>query len=107
MDENTKNRMIDFSIGGMYFKTLPTETYAKRKRYEEDNPKLIKAFIPGTIVEMYVKPGSDVKMGDELLILEAMKMRNVVAAPFDGKIKYIWVKVNESVGKNQLMVEMF
>lgn len=107
MDEHRKNGMVDFSIGGMYFKTLPTEKFKKRKRYEEDNPKLLKAFIPGTIDEIFVKPGDEVKTGDELLILEAMKMRNVVAAPFDGKVKYIWVKVNESVGKNQLMVELF
>jgi biotin carboxyl carrier protein len=107
MAENKNNGMIDLSLGGLAFKTLPTEKYKKRKRYEEDNPKLLKAFIPGTIVEIYVKPGKEVKLGEELLILEAMKMRNVVAAPFDGKIKYIWVKVNESVGKNQLMIEMF
>ena len=106
MDERN-NELMDFSIGGMFFKTLPTEKFKKRKRYEEDNPKLLKAFIPGTIVEMFVKPGSSVKAGEELLILEAMKMRNVVAAPFDGKIKYIWVKENEIVGKNQLMIEMF
>ncbi len=107
MDENRNNEMMDFSIGGMFFKTLPTEKYKKRKRYEEDNPKLIKAFIPGTVVEIFVKPGSSVKAEEQLLILEAMKMRNVVAAPFDGKIKYIWVKENETVGKNQLMIEMF
>lgn len=106
MDERN-NELMDFSIGGMVFRTLPTEKFKKRKRYEEDNPKLLKAFIPGTIVEMFVKPGSSVKAGEELLILEAMKMRNVVAAPFDGKIKYIWVKENEIVGKNQLMIEMF
>ncbi|MBE0650180.1 MAG: acetyl-CoA carboxylase biotin carboxyl carrier protein subunit [Bacteroidales bacterium] len=107
MDENRNNEMMEFSIGGMYFKTLPTENFKKRKRYEEDNPKLLKAFIPGTVVEMYVKPGSSVKAGEQLLILEAMKMRNVVAAPFDGKIKHIWVKENEIVVKNQLMIEMF
>lgn len=107
MDENRNNEMVDFSIGGMVYKTLPTEKFKKRKRYEEDNPKLIKAFIPGTIVEMYVKPGSSVKAGQELMILEAMKMRNVVAAPYDGKIKYIWVKINDLVAKNHLMIEMF
>jgi biotin carboxyl carrier protein len=107
MDKNRNDEMIDFSVGGMYFKTLPTENFKKRKRYEEDNPKQIKAYIPGTIVELYVKPGSAVKAGQEMLILEAMKMRNVVAAPSDGKIKNIWVKVNDLVAKNQLMIEMF
>ena len=107
MDENRNDEMIDFSVGGMYFKTLPTEKCKKRKRYEEDNPKLIKAYIPGTIVELFVKPGSAVKVGQEMLILEAMKMRNIVIAPFDGTIKYIWVKENESVSKNQLLIEMF
>ncbi len=107
MDENRNNEMVDFSIGGMFYKTFPTEKFKKRKRYEEDNPKLIKAFIPGTIVELFVKPGSTVKTGQELMILEAMKMRNVIAAPYDGKIKYIWVKINDLVAKNQLMIEIF
>lgn len=107
MAENRDNEMVDFTIGGMYFKTLITNTYKNRQRYEEDNPKLIKAFIPGTIVKIQIKAGNSVKNGQELLILEAMKMRNVIAAPFDGKIKHLWVKVNESVTKNQLMIEMF
>jgi len=107
MAENRNKGMINLSLGDLAFKTLPTKKYKNRKRYEEENPKLIKAFIPGTIVEIFVKPGKEVKSGEKLLVLEAMKMRNIVAAPFDGKIKYIWVKVNETVSKNQLMIEMF
>lgn len=105
MEEN-KNEWAEFSVGGMYYKTKLTKKVINRKPYEENNPKLVKAFIPGTIAEIYVKKGNSVKEGEPLLILEAMKMRNILAAPFDGKVKQVLVTKGDQVGKNQLLVEM-
>lgn len=105
MAENN-NDWAEFSVGGIFYKTHLTRKFQDRKLYEEKNPKLVKAYIPGTIVEIYVKKGSSVKEGQPLLILEAMKMRNLVTAPFDGKIKQILVKKMELVGKDQLILEM-
>lgn len=104
--EDNKNDWAEFTVGGMFYKTKLTKKFQNRQPYEESNPKLIKAYIPGTVVEIYVKKGSSVKEGEPMLILEAMKMRNVVTAPFDGKIRHILVKNMESVGKNQLILEM-
>lgn len=66
----------------------------------------IKAPMPGLILDVLVKPGDEVKEGDYLLVLEAMKMENSLTAPRDGVIKSISVQQGETVEKSQLLVEM-
>lgn len=65
----------------------------------------IKAPMPGLIIDLRVKEGELVKMGDPLLVLEAMKMENILKAPGDGIVKSIKVKRGDSVEKNQVMIE--
>lgn len=66
----------------------------------------LKAPMPGMILEVNVQEGDEVKEGDYLLVLEAMKMENTLAAPRDGKIKAISVEKGQTVDKNQLLIEM-
>jgi biotin carboxyl carrier protein len=66
----------------------------------------IKSPMPGLILELVVSEGEEVKEGDDLLILEAMKMENVLTAPKDGIVKSIHAKQGESVEKGQLLIEM-
>lgn len=65
----------------------------------------IKAPMPGLILEIDVTEGQEVKENDPLLILEAMKMENVIHSPREGKIKSIHVKQGETVDKNSLLIE--
>ena len=65
----------------------------------------IKAPMPGLILEITVKVGDEVKEDDTLLILEAMKMENVIHSPREGIIKSIHVKERETVDKNVLLIE--
>lgn len=65
----------------------------------------IKAPMPGLIIQISAAEGSEVKKGDALLILEAMKMENVIKSPRDGKIKKLHVQLKQPVEKNQLMLE--
>jgi len=67
--------------------------------------KEIKAPMPGLILEMKVKPGDTVKKGDIVLILEAMKMENIIKSPGDGVVKGIKVELNQSVEKNQVLIQ--
>lgn len=62
--------------------------------------------MPGVILEINVSEGDEVKEGDQVLVLEAMKMENTLTAPRDGNIKSIAVKKTDTVGKNELLVEM-
>ncbi|MHA6280121.1 acyl-CoA carboxylase biotin carboxyl carrier protein subunit [Salinimicrobium sp. CAU 1759] len=66
----------------------------------------IKAPMPGLILDVQVKEGDEVKEGDYLLVLEAMKMENTLTAPRDGVVKSISVKKGQTVDKNQLLIEM-
>ncbi len=66
--------------------------------------KNIKAPMPGQVLDVYCQEGSDVKKGEKILILEAMKMENLIKSPGDGKIKSIKVKKGENVEKNHIMV---
>jgi biotin carboxyl carrier protein len=65
----------------------------------------VKAPMPGLIIDLKVKAGDLVKAGDALLILEAMKMENILKSPGDGTVKNVKVKKGESVEKSQVLVE--
>ena len=60
--------------------------------------------MPGTIIEVQVNLGDDVVEGQELLVLEAMKMENPIVSTVGGKIKEINVKVDDKVATKQLML---
>lgn len=64
----------------------------------------LKAPMPGLVLSIDVEVGQEVKKGDALLILEAMKMENVIKSPTDGVIKSIAVKTGQAVEKNQLLL---
>ena len=68
--------------------------------------KDIKAPMPGLILDVNVTPGQEVKEGDYLLVLEAMKMENTLTAPKNGTVKAVVVKKGQTVDKNQVLVEM-
>lgn len=64
----------------------------------------IKAPMPGLILEISVKAGDYIKKGDPVLVLEAMKMENVLKSNGDGEIKEILVTPGSSVEKNQVLI---
>ncbi len=67
--------------------------------------KDIKAPMPGLILDLKVKPGDEVKKGDVVLILEAMKMENIIKSPGDGVVKEVKVSLKQSVEKNQVLIQ--
>lgn len=64
----------------------------------------IKAPLPGTITSIEVTVGQEVKAGDTVLVLEAMKMQNNIEAEKDGKVTAIIVKVGQAVLEDEPMV---
>lgn len=67
--------------------------------------KILKAPMPGLVLELKKSKGSKVKKGEPLLIIEAMKMENVIKASGDGVIKEIAVKAGQSVEKDDQLME--
>ena len=104
MDENLE--FIDFKYEEISYRTTVTKKFAARKPYEAPKPKKIIAFIPCTIMKVFVKDGAKVKKGDVLLILQAMKMDNHLLASRTGVIKKVYVKTGDLVPKNHLLVEI-
>ena len=70
----------------------------------EDDITELNAPMPGTILEIKVSKGDKVKKDDSLLILEAMKMENVLTSPKDGVISEVIVKINETVDKGTVLL---
>jgi biotin carboxyl carrier protein len=88
------------------YNTLFTKKFENRKPYVPADPKKILAYIPGTILKILVKEGKQLDTGEPILILEAMKMRNIVTIPVSGKLKRIYVKEGDTIPKNFLIAEM-
>lgn len=65
----------------------------------------LKAPMPGLVLSVEAEVGQSVKKDDPLLVLEAMKMENVLKAPGDLVIKSIAIDKGQAVEKNQLLVE--
>ncbi len=64
----------------------------------------LKAPMPGLVLEISVEIGQEVVKGETLLILEAMKMENVIKSPTDGVIKSVSVNKADTVEKNQVIL---
>ncbi|WP_406825092.1 acetyl-CoA carboxylase biotin carboxyl carrier protein subunit [Pedobacter sp. KACC 23697] len=65
----------------------------------------IKAPMPGLVLKVLVEENTEVKKGDNLLVLEAMKMENILKSSTDGVVKKILVKQGDKVEKNQILVQ--
>ncbi|UGU17042.1 acetyl-CoA carboxylase biotin carboxyl carrier protein subunit [Sinomicrobium kalidii] len=64
----------------------------------------IKAPMPGLVLDVQAEPGQTVSENDTLIVLEAMKMENVILSPRNGTIKSVTVKKGDAVDKKQLLL---
>ena len=66
---------------------------------------ILTAPLPGTVVELFVKPGGQVEAGQVVLVIEAMKMKNSIRSTFGGVVKNVLVAQGQSVAHKQALVE--
>ncbi len=66
----------------------------------------IKAPMPGIIIGIEIKKGDQIKEGDTLLVLEAMKMENAILCPKDATVKSVLINTGDTVEKNKLLIEL-
>jgi len=83
-----------------------TDVAKTSKPTERKGGGLLKAPLPGVILEMKVKEGDVVKIGDTLLVMEAMKMENNIKTDKEGKVVSVKVKAGDSVLEGDVLVEI-
>lgn len=66
----------------------------------------VNAPLPGVILNVMIREGETVKEGQDILIMEAMKMENSIQAPFSGKVVKVNVKRDDTVQEGDLLVEI-
>lgn len=70
-----------------------------------DSSKFIISPMPGAVFSIKVKEGDVVGSGEEICVVEAMKMQNILRAPSGGKVKKILVKAGDTVSAEEILVE--
>ncbi len=107
-----KQNRYEIEVNGNYYQfTIDREDTVKRTKplksaAEKNRNYSLKAPMPGKINEIFVAEGSEVKKGEPILILEAMKMQNQVLASCDSKVLHIKVKESQTVLGDQELVAL-
>ena len=94
------------NINNSLYQTRISTKFKNRIQYKPADPRVILSFIPGTVLDVYIKQGEVVKKGDLLIILDAMKMQNRLKCNMDGRVKSISVKKGDKVSKGTVLMEL-
>ncbi|MCD6099562.1 MAG: biotin/lipoyl-binding protein [Candidatus Marinimicrobia bacterium] len=89
--------------GDIERKDIKTERKIEKKPIIGGEGTTLTAPMPGKVIEVIAKRGSEVRLGDPVIILEAMKMKNEISAPVSGTIKEIRVKEGENVDSGDII----
>jgi len=106
-----KARLFTFRINGTLHSVKITDQYERLVHQmglsTGSNKQInhLKAPMPGLVIQILALPGQEVQKGDPLLILEAMKMENVIKAVGTTKIKSVHITKGAAVEKGQLLLE--
>ncbi|MDR1055649.1 MAG: acetyl-CoA carboxylase biotin carboxyl carrier protein subunit [Prevotellaceae bacterium] len=86
------------------YKTLYTKKYENRAHWSPEDAREIKTGIPGTVIQLNVKVGDTVSLGDTLCLFEAMKMENIVRSPHAGTVCAVNIKEGDKLPKGFVMM---
>lgn len=100
MEKRANDRI---NIDHTWYTTRISARHAARKPYAPADPGVISSFIPGTVVEVMVRVGDTVEEGDDILILDAMKMKNRLKSHVAGRVTAVSVKPGDRVSKGAVL----
>ena len=101
-----KLQFENFLVDETSYSTLLTGKYKNRKSWSPPDNRKITAFLPGTVTQVMVEKGEQVKKGKTVLKFEAMKMINNVQTSVSGTVKDINVSVGDKFSKGFVLVEL-
>jgi biotin carboxyl carrier protein len=101
-----KNEADKLNIDHTHYTTRLSRRWTGRKAYTPPRPGRICSFIPGTVIEVLVRQGDLVNAGDDIVILDAMKMKNRLKSHVTGKVAAVNVKPGDRVTKGMVLVEI-
>jgi biotin carboxyl carrier protein len=101
-----KKQADKLNIDHTQYTTRLSRRYLGRRAYTPPRPGRICSFIPGTVIEVLVRPGDKVTEGDDIVILDAMKMKNRLKSHISGKVAAVNVKPGDRVSKGVVLVEV-
>ena len=109
--ERNQNKYTVIINGNTYNFSIETPISYNRKKLlksKSGSSKLhnVEAPMPGTIIEIMVEEGEEVKVGDTLFVLEAMKMQNEILADISGKVKKLHFSNNTYVSKGDVIIDI-
>ncbi|XP_029460364.1 propionyl-CoA carboxylase alpha chain, mitochondrial isoform X3 [Rhinatrema bivittatum] len=104
------NLSIQF-LGTVYKLQILTKLATELSKYmlekvAEDTSSILRSPMPGTVVAVSVKPGDVVSEGQEICVIEAMKMQNSMSAAKTAKVKSVHCTAGETVGEGDILVEL-
>ncbi|HKG07170.1 MAG TPA: biotin/lipoyl-containing protein [Pedobacter sp.] len=111
ISENKAEKTCQVKVNGNIYEVKLEDRYDELlKRMGMDTGagsrvKEVKAPMPGLVLSILTTAGQEVSKGDGLMILEAMKMENIIKSPADGTIKKINILKGDKVEKNQILIE--
>ncbi|HEY9561444.1 MAG TPA: biotin/lipoyl-containing protein, partial [Anseongella sp.] len=94
-------RLYSFSARDHYDELLEKLGMAGSAAHQVND---LRAPMPGLVLRTLVTAGQTVEKGDNLLVLEAMKMENIIKSPGEGTVEELLVQPGESVEKNQILI---
>jgi biotin carboxyl carrier protein len=92
------------NINSVIYKTRLSKKFQARKNFKAVDPMIVTSFIPGTVIKLLVHEGDIVKRGQELLILDAMKMQNRLKSSTAGRVKKINSVPGKRVAKGEILL---
>lgn len=112
IDIDLNGKTVDLRVNGKFTSCKITDELdlmiksMKLGSSKKGKSKNLISNMPGLVLSIDVKEGQQVSAGDALMILEAMKMENVLKATSDGVIKSITCSEKDAVDKGQLLIEI-
>ncbi len=107
-----KQNSYEVMVNGVcYSFSVESPFSLERRKYlqskaDESSTILLKAPMPGKIIDVLVTTGDVVKAGDTLVILEAMKMQNAILASTKATVKKVLARVGDNTSKSDLLIEL-